>query len=354
MKHYLHKFANQAAYNTAKAGADFYLPAVSLIENGMGVIYDSLPVVPDGFVDFGLPSGTLWAQYNLGVDPTDLDSAADWYGDYYAWGETTQKSVDFVNETCSPSCDWEHYTHANGASNKLIKYCSNSKNGDNGFVDNLTHLVSIDDAATQFNSTWNIPTTDQFSELQAATINSFETNYQGIIGLNGRLYCKAIVTQQPFKNITLYSPLFEPEGESGGEITQEHWDFLSLSTLDELNNMVKGMGVDDFRTIVFKDAEWTTPAIYGSEYAFCEKQVDSTISIFIPMNGRCADSHWYQYDVSDLEKRPLGYYWTSECDEDSSSAMRVEVNTSRLDIGYSNGENRCEGMGVRPVITPAY
>ena len=38
------------------------------------------------YVDLGLPSGTLWADRNVGAaSPED-------YGDYFAWGETTTKS----------------------------------------------------------------------------------------------------------------------------------------------------------------------------------------------------------------------------------------------------------------------
>ena len=38
-------------------------------------------------VDLGLPSGTLWCKYNLGVNPNQLTKAKNWYGKYYAWGE---------------------------------------------------------------------------------------------------------------------------------------------------------------------------------------------------------------------------------------------------------------------------
>jgi hypothetical protein len=40
MKHYLNKFANPAAYTTAKAGSSFYKPAVSLIDSTHDVMYD--------------------------------------------------------------------------------------------------------------------------------------------------------------------------------------------------------------------------------------------------------------------------------------------------------------------------
>ena len=39
------------------------------------------------WVDLGLPSGTRWATCNVGANsPED-------YGDYFAWGETTQKTT---------------------------------------------------------------------------------------------------------------------------------------------------------------------------------------------------------------------------------------------------------------------
>ena len=41
------------------------------------------------FVDLGL--SVKWAKYNLGA--THGEKAIDWFGDYYAWGETELKSI---------------------------------------------------------------------------------------------------------------------------------------------------------------------------------------------------------------------------------------------------------------------
>lgn len=49
----------------------------------------------DRWVDLGLPSGILWAKYNVGA------TSPEEYGGYYAWGETEEKS----NYT------WENYGH---------------------------------------------------------------------------------------------------------------------------------------------------------------------------------------------------------------------------------------------------
>lgn len=43
-------------------------------------------------VDLGLPSGTRWANVNIGA------SSPEEYGDYYAWGETEEKS-DYSKNT---------------------------------------------------------------------------------------------------------------------------------------------------------------------------------------------------------------------------------------------------------------
>lgn len=40
----------------------------------------------------GFPSGTLWAKYNLGVNPyKGLITPESYYGDYYCWGEIETK-----------------------------------------------------------------------------------------------------------------------------------------------------------------------------------------------------------------------------------------------------------------------
>lgn len=102
------------------------------------------------FVDLGLPSGTLWADRNLGA------SSPEDYGDYFAWGETSPKS----------NYDWSTYKYANGDKKKLTKYCSQSKYGDNGYTDRLTILEGPDDAATaNWGSDWCTPTQAQFQEL---------------------------------------------------------------------------------------------------------------------------------------------------------------------------------------------
>ena len=144
-------------------------------------------------VDLGLPSGTLWCKYNLGVNPTRLLVPEDWYGNYYAWGELEPNKLKPY---------WDNYKFGNY--NKLTKYCDNPKYGLNGFTDNLTQLLPEDDAAYQnkkfLNFKFHIPTKEQCEELLKYTNNYLVNNYDpnklkhnpeddgGIQGLMGAVF----------------------------------------------------------------------------------------------------------------------------------------------------------------------
>ena len=89
--------------------------------------------VTHGFVDLGLPSGTLWAICNLGANsPEEI-------GDYFSWGETRPKRF----------YSWSNYRYGDVVDDhfRMTKYCTDSCYGLNGFVDNITVLERIDDAA---------------------------------------------------------------------------------------------------------------------------------------------------------------------------------------------------------------
>ena len=155
-------------------------------------------------VDLGLPSGTLWCKYNLGVDPNQLTTRKDWYGSYYAWGELEPNKTNVKEEIYF---SWNNYKFGEGYE-KLTKYCTKSNfgllNGFNTFVDNLTQLLPEDDAAYQnkkfYNFKFHIPTKDQYEELLKYTINYNVNNYNpnktihnskdddGIQGLNGWVF----------------------------------------------------------------------------------------------------------------------------------------------------------------------
>ena len=118
------------------------------------------------WVDLGLPSGIKWASCNVGAEkPED-------YGNYYAWGEVLPKE----------DCSWATYKYANGASDKLTKYCNDASKGDNGFTDNKTTLDPEDDAArVNWGGSWRMPTDAEWAELIANCAWTWTTQN----GING-------------------------------------------------------------------------------------------------------------------------------------------------------------------------
>ena len=132
-------------------------------------------------VDLGLPSGTLWCKYNLEAYP-ELDShpfAVDFYGNYYAWGETKVK-INYQFDTLT-FCDGIH----------LTKYCEK---------DGLTQLLPEDDAAyikqKCHNFKFHIPTKEQCEELLKYTDKQWVTNFKfkgkPVNGLNGVIFTSKI------------------------------------------------------------------------------------------------------------------------------------------------------------------
>ena len=86
-------------------------------------------VTPPEAVDLGLPSGTKWANMNVGANkPED-------FGDYFAWGETTPKSS---------------YTSSN------YSYSSNP----------TTLPLDRDAAYTNWGTSWRMPTDAELEELK--------------------------------------------------------------------------------------------------------------------------------------------------------------------------------------------
>ena len=122
-------------------------------------------------VDLGLPSGTLWADRNVGADsPED-------YGDYFAWGETEPKST----------YNWSTYKWCQGSNDTMTKYCTKSNYGT---VDNKTVLDLEDDAAyVNMGKDWRMPTETQMSELKSKCTWTWTTqngtNGYKVTGPNG-------------------------------------------------------------------------------------------------------------------------------------------------------------------------
>ena len=139
---------------TNHANSTNKMKATSILKRvGLWLLPFLLPVTATAeynYVDLGLPSGTLWAECNVGA------TTPEGYGDFYAWGETETKT----------SYSWSNYQYASG---------SQSTCQDLG-----THIAGTkyDTAKALWGSGWVMPTLDQANELlkkcsiSLATVNN--------------------------------------------------------------------------------------------------------------------------------------------------------------------------------------
>ena len=108
---------------------------------------DLLPNKHNGheYVDLGL--SVKWATCNVGANKPEE------YGDYFAWGETTIKSI----------YKWGTYKYCYGSYNNLLKYNTNRRYGT---IDSKTIIEFSDDAArANWGGSWRMPTEEELIEL---------------------------------------------------------------------------------------------------------------------------------------------------------------------------------------------
>lgn len=129
-----------------------------------------------GYVDMGLPSGTLWATSNI-----DAETITD-AGSFFAWGETVAKKPKNEFPTFYYDC-WATYKyctridpsaeieHPELEHYKFTKYNT---------TDGLTSLELDDDAAyVNWGENWRMPTLKEFQELHENSHVMWTEDYNG-------------------------------------------------------------------------------------------------------------------------------------------------------------------------------
>ena len=120
------------------------------------------------YVDLGLPSGTLWANMNLGAT-----SETD-YGDFYMWGSTTPNTAE--------ECNWTNAPFNNGSSYYYKKYFISHKSE---WLDDKGNLKPEYDVAYKVTNGMScMPTSAEFKELYDNTIHEWVEDFNGS-GVNG-------------------------------------------------------------------------------------------------------------------------------------------------------------------------
>ena len=184
MGKFISNFDTTAELASFSATTGFEEPHVSLTKDTSEVHFFKDPCKSEivkttyELIDLGLPSGTLWANKNVGAE-TETDS-----GQYFQWGDIYGFTAGQVTGTChSKSFDWANYKYSDGTESGTTKY-----QGTGEGKDGLVTLEAVDDAAIiNMHGNWRMPTEAEFTELLNGTTNAWVTDYNGS-GVNGRLF----------------------------------------------------------------------------------------------------------------------------------------------------------------------
>lgn len=135
--------------------------------NPVRPVMDSPSVpVPRSAIDLGLPSGTKWANMNVGA------SSPEEYGMYFGWGETSAKST----------YSWDNY---------MCPEMTCGKPGDPVFdlVGDKADIAGtkFDAAAINWGASWNMPTAKQVEELASNC-------YSSLVTING-VQCRKLTSR---------------------------------------------------------------------------------------------------------------------------------------------------------------
>ncbi|MCH5166944.1 MAG: hypothetical protein J1F35_03540 [Erysipelotrichales bacterium] len=124
------------------------------------------------FIDMG--EAGIWSRYPIGVSEWN----SDWKNNikYFQWGDIegyTRSQIGVDKQFA-----WSDYKYGNSRED-LIKYNS----------DRLLDLLPEDDACTQImGENWKIPNAEEFQNLISLCDSEIVTNYNGVLGLNGKIF----------------------------------------------------------------------------------------------------------------------------------------------------------------------
>lgn len=257
------------------------------------------------YVDLGLPSGTLWAETNIGAaSPED-------FGDYFAWGaiEPWLKNGSWITGKTNG------YTWQNSAFYSGKPFRQNDPDNPtaelwtkyNNIVSGYEVLALTDDAAKyNWGSPWLMPRSDEFNELGANCFIQYVTDYLGT-GVTGIIVFK---TKQDS----------EKGYYNNGSVWRKYKSGIEYISCDIPSEF----------------------SIYNAE---------SDVHIFLPAAG--------QYDSKALNKNNVsGYYWSSKHynAKYTNDSYGLEFDDgSATYLGYikmSANNGRRLGRPIRPVKKP--
>lgn len=169
----------------------------------------------NGYVDLGLPSGTLWATCNIGAS-----SLTD-YGDYFAWAEIKPKN-SYTRDNCTT---YEIY-YADGIRGKVN---SDTVRATIRIIGNSNY----DAATAKWEGEWSLPSAADYAELNKECVWEFKN-------LNG--HKGYVVTGSNGNRIFLLAGgyiegMYKSQVGTGGFYwTGDYWDQYERSTSFNFTN----------------------------------------------------------------------------------------------------------------------
>lgn len=139
------------------------------------------------YVDLGLPSGKLWAKYNVGATSNENTTpTAATSGYLFQFGCTTPLIMG------QDRCDWEHYPYNEGQQNFSVDLYNQyiTEISDNNIL-----KLSNDAAHVHMGGDWRTPTKEEVKELIDNTTCTFNNNSWD---LKSKINGEVITFPQPF------------------------------------------------------------------------------------------------------------------------------------------------------------
>lgn len=228
-------------------------------------------------VDLGLPSGTLWADRNVGADKAEEP------GNYYGWGETV------THDTYS----WENYTLWDYANDKWLSWDGDSLDFANSNAD-VAHVKWGDKWRTpsqaQFqelvdNCTWAIATQDGTKgyKVTGKNGNSIFLPFNGVkvdeekyVGTLGNYWSSSRVENPQFKHLG-YALFLAPDDEDGIDPKATAYRYYGYAVRPVVGNASQGNQIQAVDMALPSGTKWANmnigaskPEEYGNYYAWAE------------------------------------------------------------------------------------
>lgn len=241
-------------------------------------------------VDLGLPSGTKWANMNVGA------YSPEEYGLFFAWGETTGYTSSVAGKTKSGNYYTGYTDHSfDFTSYKLSPSSSTSSTFKKYNTGNDEMLEAEDDAATaNWGIAWRMPTHEEWQELKSNCYWEWAASYNGIVGF----------------------------------------------IVYEAKNAAHKGKMKDRSGTVFDMSTWDVDTSFSGSYT------TNDTHIFLPAAG-------YRQESNLILQGSFGYYWSSELDDRRSSynynAWYMYLNFRSGSVDADGSTNRWFGHSVRAV-----